>query len=401
MGSRHAILGPSGSERWIACTRAPRLEQLVPNEETVYAREGTLAHELAALVLEVRAGVFKSKYPNHYNDLMEHWQRDIVAFYTEIGDANPWAAYLAMLEYAEEWALYVQEVYQLHYASQIFVEREYDLSAYVPESFGTGDAMVLLPGELHAFDYKFGAGKQVYAANNSQVMCYALGALIEFLSDSYQPTYVVLHIGQPRSGGYSHWRISVDELFEWADFVLAPAAAKAWKGEGDFKPGPHCQFCRAQLICSARMDEFYTAMEAMDAGRMTPEEQALVLERGEAIMLWIKKMREKATADIRLGREVPGFKLVEGSGRREFKNEDDVVDALFGEDIELFNSKLRPLTEIEKELGPKKFAQLLGDAVIKRAGADTLVPLSDKRKAINFTGAEVYDDIDPDYEDLT
>ena len=44
--SKHALLGPSSSARWLACPPSARLTEFMPNETSVYAEEGTKAHSL-------------------------------------------------------------------------------------------------------------------------------------------------------------------------------------------------------------------------------------------------------------------------------------------------------------------------------------------------------------------
>lgn len=402
MPSRHAILGPSSAYRWLACTPSARFEEQISEEESVYAAEGTLAHELAALILSSRCGVFQGPQ-RQYNDMMEHWQAEVVAFYTGIEDADPWASYLAMLEYAEEWAAYVQDIVQQSYKSQLFIEREYDLSQFVPLGFGTSDATVVLPEVLHIADYKFGAGKQVHADNNPQGMLYALGALMATIKEnpSYKPHTVCVHIFQPRAGGASSWDISVADLLEWAEFTVAPAAALAIAGQGEFVAGDHCQFCKAATICRARYLEFAEVLRISDKRQMSDRERAIVLERGDGLAGWVKKVKERAVNDILAGNKVNGFKLVAGTGRRQFKNEDDVVDVLLGENFEeIFDAKLRSLTDIEKTLGKKRFAELFKDLVINKEGAPQLVGEEDARKAIGASAHDDYEEDDP-YEDLT
>lgn len=64
--------------------------------------------------------------------------------------------------------------------AQIFIEQRLDFSCYVPDGFGTGEAMIVSKGKLHIIDFKYGEGILVDAVNNPQMMLYALGALKRF-----------------------------------------------------------------------------------------------------------------------------------------------------------------------------------------------------------------------------
>ena len=44
--NKHAILGASSSHRWLVCTPSVRLEEQFPSRTSVFAEEGTFAHEL-------------------------------------------------------------------------------------------------------------------------------------------------------------------------------------------------------------------------------------------------------------------------------------------------------------------------------------------------------------------
>jgi len=72
---KHAILSPSGASRWINCTPSPRLEEQVKEEQSsVYAAEGTLAHEFAELGLKKKAIFLPTTYnqmPAGYNQKLK------------------------------------------------------------------------------------------------------------------------------------------------------------------------------------------------------------------------------------------------------------------------------------------------------------------------------------------
>ena len=50
----HAKLSPSSAYRWIACPGSIRLSAGIPDTSSVFAEEGTAAHELCELCLRDR-----------------------------------------------------------------------------------------------------------------------------------------------------------------------------------------------------------------------------------------------------------------------------------------------------------------------------------------------------------
>ena len=50
----------------------------------------------------------------------------------------------------------------------------------------------------------------------------------------------------------STFTIPKDELYEWADQVLAPTAELSFNGDGEYHCGEWCQFCKAKADCRER-----------------------------------------------------------------------------------------------------------------------------------------------------
>lgn len=379
MVAAHAILSPSSAHRWLVCAPSARFEEQIPEEESVYAAEGSLAHELAALVLSARAGIFKGSQ-KAYNQILDKITSN------ELYGAE-------MLELCEDYAAFV-----LDKGGEILIEHRYDLTKYIPLSFGTGDATNLTPKTIYVTDFKYGAGVRVMATANKQMMCYALGAYETALSKDLAPETISMSIYQPRAGGYSTWDISVEDLLTWAEEEVKPKAALAIAGMGDFIPGEHCQFCKARTICKAYYDRFADIKRLKDKRVMTDEDIATVLTYGGDLAGWVKKVEEQAILRLQANTPLKGFKLVAGSGRRSFKSEDNVVDILLGEGFEsdqIFDSKLFSLTAFEKQLGKKRFNELFEKEIVKLEGKPQIAPTDDKRPAISNT-ADDYDE-----EDLT
>lgn len=130
----------------------------------------------------------------------------------------------------------------------VLVEQRLDFSRWVPDAFGTGDCVIVADEQLTIIDMKYGVGILVEAEKNPQMMCYALGAL-ELFDGIYDINEISMTIFQPRRANVSTYTISKAELLQWADEVLAPTAQLAAKGEGEYKAGSHCQFCKAKATC--------------------------------------------------------------------------------------------------------------------------------------------------------
>lgn len=383
----HAILGPSAATRWTACTPSARFEEQIPDKESPYAKEGTLAHEVADLILSARAGVFKGDQ-TLFNKLLADLEKEVEAFYDGLGKPSE---FNSMLGHAEDYAAFVKGLGP----GEILIEQRYDLTKYVPLGFGTADGTNRLPNVLHVVDYKYGAGVRVTATANKQLMLYALGAYEKALADGYiEIKTVALHIYQPRVGGSSSWQIELEDLLTWGEQEIKPKAALAIAGQGEFNAGEHCQFCKAKTVCKAFYDRFAELKGLIDKRVMTAEEKADVLKVGPSVAAWVKKVEEDAISQLSKGEKIPGYKLVNGRGRRSFKSEDEVVDVLLGEGFEsyeIFDPKLRSLTDLEKSLGKNKFNELLGAEVINAPGKPTLAQADDDRPAVGASAADEYD----------
>lgn len=371
----HAVLSPSAAHRWLACTPSARFEEQIPDETSEYAAEGTLAHELAALLLSSRAGVF-----NGSNDTFN-------AMLAKIYD-NPLYS-REMYEHCEAYVAFV-----LERGTQVLIEHTYDLSEFTPCCYGTADATVRTENTIYVTDFKYGAGVKVPATGNKQLMLYGLGAY-QAVKDPKIET-VVLSIFQPRAGGASTWELPVTDLLQWADTELKPKAALAVAGGGNFLAGDHCRFCKARTRCRAHYLLYSVVRNTIppDPREMTDNERREVLTHGDTVTAWINAVKADAVTTLEKGGTIPGFKLVAGRGKRAFKNEDDVVDTLLGagyESDQIFAATLQSLTAIEKLVGPKQFKQLFADNLTTVAGRPQLVDENDPRPSIDGSAADEYD----------
>lgn len=372
----HAVLSPSSASRWLSCTPSARLEMQYPDKAGDYAKEGTLAHEFGELRLKRYSGEIDNlEWTKRTSELVKD------SLYSE-----------SLEEYAGNYADFVWEKYQLAQKTTsdavLRIEEKIDLTAYVPEGFGTGDAVILADGTMEIIDLKYGKGVQVSAVENKQMMLYALGAL-DMFGFMYAIHTVRMTIYQPRLDNVSEWEMPVEELLMWGMNELAPRAKMAFAGEGSFNPGKHCQFCRAKAQCRALAEKNMEIAqhEFDDASLLSDAEISKVLAQMDIFRNWMSAVEEYALQAALNGKAFPGFKLVEGRSNRKYVDEKKVADRLiengYKSDLIYEPAKLKTITAMEKLVTKKAFTAILGDLIIKPQGKPTLVPVSDKRQEWN------------------
>lgn len=365
---KHAKLSASSAHRWMNCNPSANLEREFADRSSEAAAEGSAAHALCEHKLR-KALKMRSTRP------VSKYDSDEMEMYTD--------SYL-------EFVLEQIEVAKQHCADPfVLIEQRLDFSCYVPDGFGTGDCLIVADKLLHIIDFKYGLGVLVDAEENPQMMLYALGALRLF-DALYDIDTISMSIFQPRRENVSTWTITVDELEEWAEQTLRPKAELAFRGEGEFNPGPWCTFCKAAVKCRARAEEklALARYEFAKPPLLTDEEIEDILSRLDDLTKWANEIAAYAQdAAINHGKQWTGFKLVEGRSIRKYTDETAVAAAATAAGYrDIFKKNLIPITEMEKLMGKKTFAEVLGGLVIKPQGKPTLVPASDKRPAIQ-TGA--------------
>lgn len=382
----HAILSASSAKRWMSCPPSARLEEKLKerfgDRSSPFAEEGTRAHSLSELKLQKELGLI--------NDFSYKAQR----------------AQMTGVDNEMEWATdrYVDVVMQKYYEAKktcsdalIFIEQRLDFSNWVPHGFGTGDVVIVSDQILDVCDLKYGKGVPVFAENNPQARCYGLGAFAAY-GELYSFPKVRNTIIQPRLDSVTEETLTREELLNWAEQELQPAAELAWEGKGEFNPGDHCKFCAARALCYHRAAK---CMQIFDTGMQTPgilpdEEIPRILEVADVAEAWIKDIRDYAKSQALKGQHWPGFKLVAGRRPpRKWTDAEAVIDQLSRagySDEQIYKPRelINP-GEAEKLLGKPAFRAILGQFSVQGDGAPTLVPESDKRLSINSGDAAFAD----------
>lgn len=311
----HSVIGASSAERWMTCPGSIRLAEGVPKRPaSKYAVEGTRAHRLAELVLT--------------------------------GKVEPWECVgLVPREMIDGVSMYADHVHSLAQGlSTVLVEKEFHLSEFDERAFGTADAVAISLRKLHVIDFKYGAGVAVdvcedndasgfggdsETASNPQLLFYALGAYLEAQND-FPIKEIHIWVVQPRAeharGPIRHAEISVEALLAWGD-KLKKAMAETRAPNAALAKGDHCRWCPALSVCplqgtlrvgDATLDftDVTKKVELPAAQTLTGKQIGLVLEQQQVVETWFKAVREHAFAQLQMGRDVPGFKLVAGRRSR-------------------------------------------------------------------------------------
>ena len=370
----HALLAASRASRWMNCPPSARLEEKMDESApSKYAEEGTLAHEIAEVMLRGRFRLLPA------DDCTKEVRRL---------KKNPLYSD-EMKTYLDVYLDYVTEQYRVAIQSTpdavISLEERLDFSRWVEQGFGTGDAIVIADGVMEVIDLKYGKGVEVFAEKNPQLLLYGLGAL-EAFDMLFGIKTVKLTIVQPRQERIDSWSISAEDLYIWGDEEVKPKAALAYEGKGEMKCGHWCKWCRVKPLC-AKMAETNLDLakdEFKEPQLLSDDRLVEVFTQLPMLKDWAESVAEYLLKQALAGKEVPGYKVVEGRTQRKWADEAQVREILSvdHDPSEFMVTKLAGIPAIEKLL-KKDFQPLLGDLVVIPQGIPTLVPLSDKRPAMN------------------
>lgn len=394
----HAKLSPSGAHRWMRCPGSVVLEAQYPDESSSYAREGTAAHELAALVLEDSQTVAQDYVGKR------------IAF-NDHGEDVVWPITQDMADYVDDYVKLVRERAQ---GATLMVERKLPIDHITGEKGATGTSDVVIIDHVNAeivvIDLKYGMGVRVSAEENEQTQLYALGALEEYsvLGDF---AYVSMIIHQPRLNHVSEWTITVDQLLDFAKSASFAAGqcdlAKSLDGEDALSafltPGEkQCRFCKAKATCPALRAEVAEVVGGSAAA--TPDEFAeflpetvdmqtgdnylpIAMAKVGMVEDWCKAVRAEVERRLLAGQNVDGYKLVEGKrGPRKWSDADE-VEQLFKSfrlrQDEMYDFSLISPTKAEKlfKENPKRWAKVQ-DCITQSAGKPSVAPATDRRQEI-------------------
>ena len=359
----------------MTCPGSVVLSEGMPQKSSVFAEEGTRAHELAEKLL--LSNTFTIDAPDGMLDNV---------------------------------MVYVDHVKSL--GGELHVEQRVKVNDQV---YGTADAVVWQAdtNSLHIVDLKYGAGVPVEVIGNLQLKIYALATLLTF---EYPASTVTATIAQPRcphsDGVVRSVTYDVVDLLDFhADLVdaieqvsnaVGSAQSYGWQGsmpafaEDYLTPSDKgCRWCLASPKCPKLKGMAQEAAKKVFAkgAPYDPAELAATLDTLPLLEGWIKNVREFAYEEAERGCEIPDWKLVEKRATRKWRDESTVINFFRDAppDFELFEKKLITPAALEKLL-PKEQRALLDELCVKESSGHTLVHGSDKRPAIKVDAKSAFAD---------
>lgn len=419
MSTKHAEWSASSSERNIPCPGNITLSKALPKVPAGYAaRWGTACHELSEKCLNT--GKDADHFAGNIIVVDEDGQRDEF----EVDDD--------MIDCANTYVTYIRdrcdEGFEIVGIEVFF---NFDELGTKMEAGGTGDCVLYHRERKHleSVDLKTGKGVVVEVLGNTQTRMYAIGSMLSFKHlpvETFTSTIV-----QPRAP-HRHGRIrsevlEVIELFDWslelfasineaADakeaFLLAAGNSvlmDEWV-EKYLHPGEHCEFCKAKGGCpKLRNDAFKTAGAEYDgdlkfkSNRLADNAPDVVerdLEMLNAMEEWIAGRRALAHQMAKDGHKFKNWQLVEKIGRRkfDFATPEQAAAAIRKRlpvtDEQLYQKKLNSPAQLEKSIGKKVVADVLGDLIVNPVTGTDLVRKDAKattyRRPVGSTAERFY-----------
>lgn len=315
MTKKHAKLSASGADKWLNCAGSIQLEEYVqkkyPTKESFYAREGTIAHELAEKVLS--------------NEILLNTSGSVHRFVNHTIDD-----FKIEEEMCEHVNNYIDYVYSHLNDGEFYVEEKVKFDDYVPEGFGTLDAAIVdsVSNRVHIFDLKYGKRVVVNPDDNNQLKMYALGFYQSHgdLIKKYEIDSFRLHIVQPRVANQAHryryWDIGLNDLLEFGEFVKTKAK-EALSPNPTYTIGEkQCRWCKAKHVCPEQnkvidadiLEQFDNVPDETELDRV-----ARILDNKKLILDYIKSVENFAMEHIEQGKEIPNYEIRNYTGRRQWK----------------------------------------------------------------------------------
>ena len=323
--AEHANIAPSALARIFQCPGSVQLSEGLPDTSSKYADEGSLAHEVAALIMD-----------NCQNGIPVSNTLDEIAagmHVFEYGSPDD-----KMLRHVEDYVDAMLAIVALDPDAYFEVEQRVQATADV---WGTCDFWAWLPSAhtLVVRDLKYGAGEFVRIEGNKQARAYALGALkklqqLDMIEQDIELLTVDIGVYQPRNRGVED-EAHRSEVLVFADLAnfetqLLDLAGRVNVGK-EFKDG-ECRWCKAAMRCPLNNEavlelEIASSLTVAEL-EATNEQLAYWLDCGPRFKRFLAEVAWEARNRAELGDDIPGYELKQHLRNREWVDEGAAFNAL-------------------------------------------------------------------------
>lgn len=434
----HSIFSPSSAKRWTDCTASVFLTRILTKAKAAKTRKDKAEC--------VRA--FRTMFPDQdeagFWDSVDRWSPDNGSVYAAEGTrAHEMAEKILRGEMKEtdldpEFACVLEytslcRVLQNRWGGEMFIESRVPLS-YYPSEKGTVDNGIIGGDRICITDYKHGIGVNVDAEENLQLAAYGLSFLkyYEDYLDVTDDTVVEIRIVQPRvRQGETEkiWETTIgglrpfQALLESKANLITEAITAGDPSKLEYKVSKdNCQFCPVKKVCPVRANDILepvveealdvtmafemiaaepelietgalapnTLLPFRDVKMMTPAAILAVYAVSKPLKAFLKDCEQYLLEQATAGHPVPGTKIVMGrQGNRYWADEESARSkALEYIDEEEANvpAKLKSYNQISASLAaadvPKDIIKAFDGWTARKPGKPVLALASDKRPAI-------------------
>ena len=432
----HALLSASSSKQWLNCPPSARLQENFPNESSSYAQEGTFMHEVCEYKL--RHDYFHEDVPKPQSD---EWYTEEVEQVTDV-------YYEFVVKTIEDFKSSGQEPLALieaklnysHIAPSGFGTGDMVIVGKLPDGRGAihvidykggrgvfveadhnTQMMLYAIGALAAYGYIWDIEVirmtivQPRLDNISTFECSR--AELEAWAESIKPIAKMAYEGkgEQKAGDWCKFcrakpvcKALAEEALalcreEFVDLdaaentektaekvidtaVTAVTADTECKNDSDCNSDCNSDDTEEITDITAPYSPDYSAPVFKRPGLIPLSELAEILPTLNRINSWIEAVFAYVSSEaINHGVPIKGYKVVEGRSARTFTDVKAVAKtAIDNGYTNIYKQQLISLTEIEKLMGRRRFAELLGRFIVKPQGKLSLVPESDPRPAVEI-----------------
>lgn len=381
--SPHSTFSPSSTERWMACPYSINATRGIPEQTSIWAEEGTLAHSVCEALFAEE--FYMIPFPNTLKMEMMKWETKTPGTYQEMMDCA--RQYVDCITYWLQNEDIVGKVlwYGLEKGVPIFPE---------DGCFGTADCLIIGEKASVIIDYKHGKGKNV-SADSPQLKTYAAGIFVH-ITDMPEDYKFISVVSQPRTDICP--KVAEFNITEISHHLNEISAAIDESEKPNQQPieGNHCHWCPArrpkdpkqmcpvyaQKAISVAEEDFGKFLADMNAsiakvGDANPKRDAALIKVISLLPLMqqiAKDGMDEFLMRIEKGENIAGLRLIDKQGNREWIHDKDedmsaVLRGMFPS-IEAMKTvtktSLKTITEIEKEVGKNKLDLLVKRKITKK-----------------------------------